>query len=56
VFGAGQVAETGQLLVAFSGPDAAFEAASPYFKGVIGRDVLRVASEPDKGTLLKTCG
>ncbi|KAH7130595.1 6-phosphogluconate dehydrogenase-like protein NAD-binding protein [Dendryphion nanum] len=54
VFGASPVAETGQLLVAVAGPDAAIETISPLLKGVIARNVIHVGSEPSKALLLKT--
>ncbi|OTB09313.1 hypothetical protein M426DRAFT_315883 [Hypoxylon sp. CI-4A] len=56
VFGATPVAESGQLLVAFGGSTAVYEAISPYLKGVIAREVLLVGEEPEKASLLKTTG
>ncbi|KAK7993531.1 hypothetical protein PG989_006912 [Apiospora arundinis] len=56
VFGATPVAEAGQLLAGFAGPDAALGAVSPLLKGVIAREVLVVGQEPEKASLLKTTG
>lgn len=56
VFGATPVAEQGRLLVAFAGPEDAYEVISPLLKGVIAREVLQVGREAEKATLLKTTG
>lgn len=56
VFGASPVAQAGQLLAAFAGPDGAYTTVSHLLRGVIAREVLMVGQEPEKALLLKTTG
>ncbi|KAI0388664.1 hypothetical protein F5Y17DRAFT_451984 [Xylariaceae sp. FL0594] len=58
VFGASPVAERGELLVAFAGPESAYAVVEPLVRGSFARtkEVLMVGREPEKALLLKTCG
>ncbi|KAF2739911.1 6-phosphogluconate dehydrogenase-like protein NAD-binding protein [Polyplosphaeria fusca] len=54
VFGATPLAQTGTLLVATAGPDAALQTISPFLEGVVARKVLHVGPEAAQALLLKT--
>jgi 3-hydroxyisobutyrate dehydrogenase-like beta-hydroxyacid dehydrogenase len=56
VFGASPLAESAQLLFVIGGPNDAIEAITPYIKGVMGRDIIRVGEEPSRALLMKTTG
>jgi 3-hydroxyisobutyrate dehydrogenase-like beta-hydroxyacid dehydrogenase len=56
VFGATPVAEQGELLVAFAGPENVYKAVGPLIRRSIAREILRAGNEPEKAMLLKTTG
>ncbi|KAI1810352.1 hypothetical protein GGS20DRAFT_567954 [Poronia punctata] len=56
VFGSTPVADQGELLVAFAGPEHVYEVVAPLIRNSIAREILRVGPEPEKATLLKTTG
>ena len=45
-----------KILMVTAGPPCAIQRISPYIKGVIARDMLEVAEQPEKASLLKIIG
>ncbi|KAJ5888976.1 hypothetical protein N7495_009017 [Penicillium taxi] len=56
VFGSAQMAAERKILMVAAGPECAIHRISPYIKGVIARDMIEVAQQPEKAALLKIIG
>ncbi|GKZ25842.1 hypothetical protein AbraIFM66951_002843 [Aspergillus brasiliensis] len=56
VFGSAPMAAERMILAVVAGPHCAIECISPYVKDVIARDMLQVAEQPEKASLLKIIG
>lgn len=56
VFGSAPMAAERNILMAAAGTHCTMHRISPYIKGVIARDMLEVAEEPEKASLLKIIG
>ncbi|KAL5355884.1 hypothetical protein BJX96DRAFT_162041 [Aspergillus floccosus] len=56
VFGSGPMAAERRILMVAAGPRCTIDRISPYVKGVMARDLLEVAEQPEKASLLKIIG
>ncbi|KAJ6131259.1 hypothetical protein N7523_001719 [Penicillium sp. IBT 18751x] len=56
VFGSAPMAAERKILMVTAGPPCMIKRISPYIKGVIARDMLEVAEQPEKASLLKIIG
>ena len=45
-----------RILMVAAGPRCTIDRTSPYVKGVMARDLLEVAEQPEKASLLKIIG
>lgn len=56
ILGSAPMAAERKILVVAAGARSTITRVSPYIKGVIARDMLHVASEAEKASLLKLIG
>ncbi|KAB8209890.1 hypothetical protein BDV34DRAFT_210035 [Aspergillus parasiticus] len=56
VFGSAPMAAERMILMVTAGPRCAIDRISPYIRDVISRDMLQVAEQPEKASLLKIIG
>ncbi|CAI7637160.1 unnamed protein product [Penicillium glandicola] len=56
IFGSAPMATERKILMVAAGARCTIHKISPYIKGVIARDILEVAEEPEKASLLKIIG
>ncbi|OQD95360.1 hypothetical protein PENVUL_c114G08048 [Penicillium vulpinum] len=56
VFGSAPMAVDRRILIVAAGARCAIHRISPYIKGVVARDILEVAKQPEKASLLKIIG
>lgn len=56
IFGSAPMAAERKILVVAAGAPSTIARVSPYIKGVIARDMLHVAPEAEKASLLKLIG
>ncbi|GKZ71676.1 hypothetical protein AnigIFM50267_007718 [Aspergillus niger] len=56
VFGSAPMAAERMILAVVAGPHCAIDRISPYVRDVIARDILQVAEQPEKASLLKIIG